>query len=36
MLDYLHGNVSKQATAVSAADVGSNFDAVAMRTQFAF
>ncbi|QPF94438.1 OprO/OprP family phosphate-selective porin [Bradyrhizobium commune] len=36
MLDYLHGNISKQASPVSAADTGSRFDAVAMRTQFAF
>ncbi|WP_369721883.1 OprO/OprP family phosphate-selective porin [Bradyrhizobium sp. LLZ17] len=36
MLDYLHGNVSKQASPVSTADVGSKFNAVAMRTQFAF
>jgi len=36
MLDYLHGNVSKQASPVSTADVGSKFDAVAMRTQWAF
>lgn len=36
MLDYLHGDVSRQASAISAADVGSRFDAVAMRTQFAF
>lgn len=36
MLDYLHGNVSKQASPVSAADAGSKFDAVAMRTQVAF
>jgi phosphate-selective porin OprO/OprP len=36
MLDYLHGNVSKQASPVSAADVGSKFDAIAMRTQVAF
>jgi phosphate-selective porin OprO and OprP len=36
MLDYLHGTVSKQASPVSAADVGSKFDAVAMRTQWAF
>ena len=36
MLDYLHGNVAKQATPISTADVGSKFDAVAMRTQFAF
>lgn len=36
MLDYLHGNVSRQASPVSTANVGSSFDAVAMRTQFAF
>ncbi len=36
MLDYLHGNVSKQVSPVSSANAGSNFDAVAMRTQFAF
>lgn len=36
MLDYLHGNVSKQASPVSTADTGSKFDAVAMRTQVAF
>ena len=36
MLDYLHGNVSRQASSVSTADVGSKFDAIAMRTQFAF
>jgi phosphate-selective porin OprO/OprP len=36
MLDYLHGNVSKQVSPVSAADAGSKFDAVALRTQFAF
>jgi phosphate-selective porin OprO/OprP len=36
MLDYLHGTVSKQASPISPADVGSKFDAVAMRTQVAF
>jgi phosphate-selective porin OprO and OprP len=36
MLDYLHGSISKQASPISTADVGSRFDAVAMRTQFAF
>ncbi len=36
MLDYLHGTVSRQASSVSTADVGSKFDAIAMRTQFAF
>src|SRR4051812_40356231 len=36
LLDYLHGTVSRQASPISTADVGSKFDAVAMRTQFAF
>jgi phosphate-selective porin OprO/OprP len=36
MLDYLHGDISKQASATSSANIGSKFDAVAMRTQFAF
>jgi phosphate-selective porin OprO/OprP len=36
MLNYLHGNISRQATPTSTGDVGSKFDAVAMRTQFAF
>jgi phosphate-selective porin OprO/OprP len=37
MLDYLHGTVSKQTLPPTAfANTGSNFDAVAMRTQFAF
>ena len=36
MLNYLHGDISRQASATSAANVGSRFDAVAMRTQFAF
>ena len=36
MLDYLHGTVSKQASPVSGVNTGSQFDAVAMRTQFAF
>jgi phosphate-selective porin OprO and OprP len=36
MLDYLRGNVSRPASPVSTADVGSKFDAVALRTQFAF
>jgi len=37
MLDYLHGTVSKQTLPPAAfANMGSNFDAVAMRTQFAF
>jgi phosphate-selective porin OprO/OprP len=36
MLNYLHGDVPKQASATNAADVGSKFDAVALRTQVAF
>ena len=36
MLNYLHGDISKQATSTSAVNTGSRFDAVAMRTQFAF
>ncbi|KJC62118.1 porin [Bradyrhizobium sp. LTSPM299] len=36
MLDYLHGTIGKQASPISTADVGSKFDAVAMRTQIAF
>ena len=36
MLDYLHGTCRQAGHAVSTADAGSKFDAVAMRTQFAF
>ena len=36
MLNYLHGDISKQASATSSVNTGSSFDAVAMRTQFAF
>ena len=36
MLNYLHGDISRQASPTSTANVGSKFDAVAMRTQFAF
>jgi phosphate-selective porin OprO/OprP len=36
MLNYLHGNVAKMTTPTSMVDAGSKFDAVAMRTQFAF
>ncbi|TYL89236.1 porin [Bradyrhizobium rifense] len=37
MLDYLHGTVSKQPLPPAAfANTGASFDAVAMRTQFAF
>jgi phosphate-selective porin OprO/OprP len=36
MLNYLHGDVAKVQSPTSTVDVGSSFDAVAMRTQFAF
>jgi phosphate-selective porin OprO and OprP len=36
MLNYLHGNLSRQSTPTSIGDVDSKFDAVAMRTHFAF
>ena len=36
MLDYLHGDIAKQASSVSTVDAGSKFDAVAMRTQVAW
>ena len=36
MFNYLHGNVAKQVSATNFGDTGSKFDAVAMRTQFAF
>jgi phosphate-selective porin OprO/OprP len=36
MLDYLHGDISKQASATSGVNTGSSFNAVAMRTQVAF
>ena len=36
MLNYLHGDISRQASPTSIVNVGSSFDAVAMRTQFAF
>jgi phosphate-selective porin OprO and OprP len=36
MLNYLHGDIAKQASSISSADVGSRFDAIAMRTQIAF
>jgi phosphate-selective porin OprO/OprP len=36
MLNYLHGDISRVASPVSISDVGSRFDAVAMRTQVAF
>lgn len=36
MVNYLHGDINKQASATSFSDVGARFDAVAMRTQVAF
>jgi phosphate-selective porin OprO/OprP len=36
MLDYLHGDIDKQVSAINPADAGASFDAVAMRTQIAF
>lgn len=36
MLDYLHGDIIKQTSAVNSGDAGARFDAVAMRTQVAF
>ena len=36
MLNYLHGDVAKQISATNAGNADSKFDAVAMRTQFAF
>ena len=36
MLNNLHGDISKQASPTSPVNTGSSFDAVAMRTQFAF
>jgi phosphate-selective porin OprO and OprP len=36
MLNYLHGDISRQASPVSTVNAGSKFDAVAMRTQVAF
>jgi phosphate-selective porin OprO/OprP len=36
MLDYLHGNITKQASPTNFTDTGAKFDAVAMRTQVAF
>jgi len=35
MLDYLHGDITKQASVVNGGDAGARFDAVAMRTQVA-
>ena len=36
MLDYLHGDITKQISATNAGDTGSKFDAFAVRTQIAF
>jgi phosphate-selective porin OprO/OprP len=36
MLNYLHGTVEKQASAVSTVNTGANFDAIAGRMQIAF
>jgi phosphate-selective porin OprO/OprP len=36
MLDYLHGKIDKTDTVKNPSDVGAKFDAVALRTQFAF
>jgi phosphate-selective porin OprO/OprP len=36
MFDYLHGDISKQASSTSTLNAGSRFDAFAMRTQVAF
>jgi phosphate-selective porin OprO/OprP len=33
MLDYLHGDITKQLSPTNVTDVGAKFDAVAMRTQ---
>jgi phosphate-selective porin OprO/OprP len=36
MFDYLHGDIAKQASALSTVNTGANFNAFAMRTQVAF
>jgi phosphate-selective porin OprO/OprP len=36
MFNYLHGDISRQASSTSAVNAGSRFDAFAMRTQVAF
>ncbi|WP_035984193.1 OprO/OprP family phosphate-selective porin [Bradyrhizobium sp. STM 3843] len=36
MFNYLHGDISKQASSTSTVNAGSTFDAFAMRTQVAF
>ena len=36
MFDYLHGDISRQASSTSTLNAGSRFDAFAMRTQVAF
>lgn len=36
MLDYIHANVDKHASATSNTETGASMDAIALRTQFAF
>ncbi len=36
MFDYLHGDITKQVSPTNFGDVGSKFNAFAMRTQVAF
>jgi phosphate-selective porin OprO/OprP len=36
MFDYLQGKVDKQKSPTDGTDVGTKFDAIAMRTQVAF
>lgn len=36
MLDFLHGDITKQLSPTNFTDVGATFNAVAMRTQVAF
>jgi phosphate-selective porin OprO/OprP len=36
MLDYLHGDITKQLSPTNFTNTGAKFDAVAMRTQVAF
>jgi phosphate-selective porin OprO/OprP len=36
MLDWIHGTIDKQKSPTDTTDIGAKFDAVALRTQFAF
>jgi hypothetical protein len=36
MLNYLHGTIDKQSTALVKTDTGASFDAVALRSQVQF